>query len=201
VEALPRILSARYCHVRVMTELRLHPQLHLPVLPTGAGSCRGSSQSRVCPERSGGTRRPQAAAPLTGSFRGDSMPGAGGRSGRSCRRGHRECVTTRGRAGGGCGVTALRQRPAPVRGSAEAAGQAAAHDGEDPRHLSHLRRGTTRIVQHNSPVRPRPLHEPGQGRTAPARRRRALGKLFVEKVVTGQDRAVPAPVSCAIQAR
>jgi hypothetical protein len=34
----------------------------------GAGSCRGSSLSRVCAERSGGTRPP--GAPLTGGFRG-----------------------------------------------------------------------------------------------------------------------------------
>src|SRR5262249_5738495 len=39
-----------------------------PVLPTGAGSCRGRSLSGVCPERSGGTR-PQG-VPLTAGFRG-----------------------------------------------------------------------------------------------------------------------------------
>ena len=49
-----------------------HPRSR-PVLPAGAGSCRGSSLSGVCPERSGGTRRPQAVAPLTGSFRGDRI--------------------------------------------------------------------------------------------------------------------------------
>jgi hypothetical protein len=50
-----------------------------PRPPLGAGSCRGSLLSRVCPERSGGTR-PQG-APLTGRFHGDRMPGAGGRPG------------------------------------------------------------------------------------------------------------------------
>jgi hypothetical protein len=45
----------------------------LPVLPAGARSCRGRSQSRVCAERSGGTRRPQAVAPLTAGFRGDRI--------------------------------------------------------------------------------------------------------------------------------
>jgi hypothetical protein len=61
------------------------------ILPIGAGSCRGRSLSKVCPERSGGTRL--MAAPLTGGFRGDRRPGPGGRPGRSDRRGHRGCVT------------------------------------------------------------------------------------------------------------
>ena len=43
-----------------------------------------------------------------------------------------QCVTAKSRAGGGCGVTARRQWPAPCAPSAEAAGQAAAHNGETP---------------------------------------------------------------------
>ena len=39
------------------------------------GSCRGSSLSRVCAERSGGTRPP--GAPLTGAFAAAGSPGAG----------------------------------------------------------------------------------------------------------------------------
>jgi hypothetical protein len=54
----------------------------IPYLPRPPGKrliLPGKLPVRRCPERSGGTRRPQAAAPLTGSFRGDSAPGAGGR--------------------------------------------------------------------------------------------------------------------------
>jgi hypothetical protein len=76
------------------------------------------------------------------------------------------CVTASGRAGGGCGVTARRQRPAPVRSYAEAAGQAAAHSGETPRDPGHLRRGTARAPNATSRCCPRPPHEPGLGRTA-----------------------------------
>jgi hypothetical protein len=56
----------------------------------------------------------------------DRMPGARGPPGSSCR------AVTRVRDGGdrrraGAGLTAWRQRPAPVRCRAKAAGQAAAH--------------------------------------------------------------------------
>jgi hypothetical protein len=75
------------------------------------GSCRGSSLSRVCAERSGGTRPP--GAPLTGGFRGGRIArrgedGPAGRAGAVSRGASR-----RGPADGGCGRTALRRRPAP----------------------------------------------------------------------------------------
>jgi hypothetical protein len=52
--------------------------LHLPSRHSGRppDRCRilpGKPAVRVCPERSGGTRRPQAAAPLTAGFRGDRI--------------------------------------------------------------------------------------------------------------------------------
>jgi hypothetical protein len=77
----------------------------------GAGSCRGSSLSRVCAERSGGTRPP--GAPLTGGFRGGRIARLGedgpAARGSAVSRG----ASRRGPADGGCGGTALRRRPAP----------------------------------------------------------------------------------------
>jgi len=47
--------------------------------------------------------------------------------------GLRECVTARGRASGGCGVTALRQRPAPGVPTLRQRARLPPHDGETPR--------------------------------------------------------------------
>jgi hypothetical protein len=63
---------------------------------------------------------------------GDSMPGAGGRPGRSLQAPPCGCVTARGRPGGGCGVTALRQRPAPCVPTLRQRAKLPPHDGETP---------------------------------------------------------------------
>ena len=152
------------------------------VLPPDARSCRGSSLSRVCPERSGGTRRPQAVVPLTGSFRGDRIA----RRGRTARplwqARSRGCVTAGGRAGGGCGETARRQSPAPCVPNAEAAGQAAApqrRDSPSPRPSY----GAALPDRPAHPLVPR-AHCTSRARGPTARRAEGVPLMLVKKLLT-----------------
>ena len=82
------------------------------------------------------------------------------------------CVTARGRAGGGCGAAAPRQRPAPCVPTLRQRARLPPHDGETPRPQPPTARHLS-IVQRN-PSAPRPLQEPSRGLTA----RRAEGVRF-----------------------
>jgi hypothetical protein len=129
----------------------------------GAGSCRGSSLSRVCAERSGGTRPP--GAPLTGGFRGGRIARRG-EDGPAARAGAvSRGASRRGPADGGCGGTALRRRPAPCVPNAKAAGRrppAARLPPAEPSAAGHS------TVQRGPSVTLRSCPELAQGR--PARR-------------------------------
>ena len=75
-----------------------------------------------------------------------------------------DCVTAGGRADGGCGVTALRQRPAPCVPTLRQRAKLSPHDGEIP--LSQPPTTRYPAVQRATQVRSRPLHESSRGRTA-----------------------------------
>jgi hypothetical protein len=122
------------------------------------------------------------------SFRGDRIARRGRTARPLLQRGRPGCVSASGRAGDGGGVTARRQRPAPVRSHAKAAGRAAAHSGEPPLlpRPPTARHPSNRLAQHSC-VPPRPLHEPGQGRTA----RRAEGVPFTDSKETPHRTRLP----------
>ena len=156
----------------------------LPVLPAGAGSCRGSSLSGVCPKRSGGTRRPQAVAPLTASFRGGRIARRG-RTARPLWQARSPGVRDGGdRLAAGAGGTALRRRPAPCVPNAKAAGRAAAHQRRDSPPAQPPTAGTP-PVQRLPSVNPAPMPGARPGPTGLARRRRALEDVW--KVLTVWD--------------
>jgi hypothetical protein len=69
-------------------------------------------------------------------------------------------------AGGGCGATALRQRPAPCVPTLRQWAMLPPHDGETPCESGRLPCGTPDRPAQSPRVPPRPLLEPGQGRTA-----------------------------------
>jgi len=163
-----------------------------PVLPIDAASCRGSSQSGVCPERSGGTRRPQAVAPLTASFRGDRIAQRG-RTARPLRQARLTGVRDGGdrlvagagerRCGGGPRRASLRKGsgPGPPPPAARLPASLAAYGG-NPRPSNASPKVNPALM-----LRVRP------GPDDLAHRRCALED--VEKVVTGQGRpACPAPL-------
>jgi hypothetical protein len=151
-------------------------------LPAGAGLCRGSSLSRVCPERSGGTRR-RRALDWELSRRQDAWRG---RTARLALAG----VVTRVRD---VGTASGRVRGRPRGGSGprrcatalEAAGQAAACQRRAPLATPPGGGPPARPLASSPVIRALLRARPRPGRLA--RPEGVPLKLFVEKVVTSQQ--------------
>jgi hypothetical protein len=123
--------------------------------------------------RGRGGRRPQR--PLRRAFAATGSSGAGGGPGRSCRRGYAGMHDGEWPGRYGCRVTARRQRSAPVRPRAKAAGELAPHSGQTPL----LPRSPTARHPSDCPAHHPPRASASIARARPgpdglARRRRAL---------------------------
>jgi hypothetical protein len=85
-------------------------------------------------------------APLTVTSLGDRMPGVRGPPGELLQARSRGVRDGGDRQRAGAGLTALRQRPAPVRCRARGAGQAAAHQRRAPRSTLSRRRASRPVL-------------------------------------------------------